>query len=43
MWELILLLRSPATAPKKLVDGTVMVCAINEVNDQPVGNPKSKV
>jgi hypothetical protein len=33
---------SPATAPKKLIDGAVMVCVINEVNDQPVGNPKSK-
>jgi hypothetical protein len=24
-------------------DGAVMVCVINEVNDRPVGNPKSKV
>jgi hypothetical protein len=32
-----------ATAPEKLVDGAVMVCIINEVNDRPVGNPKSKV
>jgi hypothetical protein len=24
-------------------DGAVMVCIINEVNDRPVGNPKSKV
>jgi hypothetical protein len=42
MWEL-LFLQSPTTAPEKLVDGTVMVCIINEVNDRPVGNPKSKV
>jgi hypothetical protein len=34
---------SPAKAPEKLVDGAVMVCVINEVNDRPVGNPKSKV
>jgi hypothetical protein len=26
-----------------LHDGAVMVCVINEVNDRPVGNPKSKV
>jgi hypothetical protein len=25
------------------LDGAVMVCVINEVNDRPVGNPKSKV
>jgi hypothetical protein len=30
-------------APEKLVDGTVMVYVINEVNDQPVGNPKRKM
>jgi hypothetical protein len=29
--------------PEKLVDGAVMVRVINEVNDRPVGNPKSKV
>jgi hypothetical protein len=26
-----------------VIDGVVMVCIINEVNDRPVGNPKSKV
>jgi hypothetical protein len=25
MWELLLLLQSPATAPEKLVDGAVMM------------------
>jgi hypothetical protein len=33
---------SPATAPEKLVDGAVMVCEINEVNDRPVGKPQEQ-
>jgi hypothetical protein len=37
------------TAPEKLVDGAVLkvlenlIAFVNEVNDRPVGNPKSKV
>jgi hypothetical protein len=38
----IILLRSPATAPEKLVDGAVMVCEINEVNDRPVRKPQEQ-
>jgi hypothetical protein len=30
---------SPAMVLEKLVDGVVMVCEINEVNDRPVGKP----
>jgi hypothetical protein len=39
----------PATAPEKLVDGAVLkvlenlIVFVDEVNDWPVGNPKSKV
>jgi hypothetical protein len=33
---------SQATAPEKLVDGAVMVCEINEVNDRPVGKPQEQ-
>jgi hypothetical protein len=33
---------SLATAPEKLVDGAVMVCIINEVNDRPVGKPQEQ-
>jgi hypothetical protein len=29
--------------PFRMSDGAVMVCVINEVNDRPVRNPKSKV
>jgi hypothetical protein len=29
-------------APEKLVDGAVMVCEINEVNDRPVGKPQEQ-
>jgi hypothetical protein len=32
-----------ASFPQYETDGAVMVCIINEVNDRPVGNPKSKV
>jgi hypothetical protein len=34
---------SPATAPEKLVGGTVLVYEINEVNDRPVRKPQEKV
>ena len=42
------LLSSPTTAPKKLVDGTVLkvlenlIAFVDEVNDRPVGNPKRR-